>query len=110
MSLGAGRLKVAVTLAAAGRGEQTKAVALSITDPPEQAEALVGVAIGLAQTGVAPIILIWTRRRPRRQARPAVPNGGYMRWMTVRGSCTTIWRSATVSPLIGRTGHVHAPG
>ncbi len=37
---------VAVTLAAAGQGEQTKAVALSITDPPEQAEAVVGVAVG----------------------------------------------------------------
>jgi hypothetical protein len=63
-----------VTLAAAGQGEQTQAVALSITDPPEQAEAVVGVAVGLAQTVVAPIIRIWTRRGPRRQARPAAPN------------------------------------
>jgi hypothetical protein len=66
-------------LPAAGQGEQAQAVALSITNPTEQAEAVVGVAVALAQTVVAPIILIWTRRGPRRQARPAVPNGGYLR-------------------------------
>jgi hypothetical protein len=39
---------------------------------------------------VAPIILIWTRRGPRRRARPAVPNGGSARGYLGR------WRGLSV--------------